>query len=91
MITEQDYQKIKARLAAETVTVKVLHVHGDLDAQHVVQRVTPFNFSYPGTAEGTGSTATLGKIGGSGPTTAAQFQWIKVSVNGTIGWVPEWH
>lgn len=91
MISEADYQQIKARLAAETVSVKVLHVQGDIDAQHVIQRVAPLNVPYGGTSVGTGASATLGKIGGSGPTAAAQFQWIKVSVLGTTGWIPEWH
>lgn len=41
-------------------------------------------------ALGGGSSATLGTIGGSGPTTAAQAQWIKITVDGVDHWVPAW-
>ncbi len=41
-------------------------------------------------ALGGGSTATLGTVGGSGPTTAAQAQWMELDINGTTVWVPVW-
>jgi hypothetical protein len=41
-------------------------------------------------ALGGGAAATLGTIGGSGPTAAAQAQWIQVQVNGVNHWIPAW-
>jgi hypothetical protein len=42
-------------------------------------------------ADGTGSSASLGSVGGTGrPTTAAQNGWIKIKDNGTDYWVPAW-
>ena len=41
-------------------------------------------------ALGGGATATLGTIGGSGPTTAAQAQWVEIDVNGVAHWIPAW-
>ena len=41
-------------------------------------------------ALGGGATATLGTIGGSGPTAAAQAQWIQIEVNGVNHWIPAW-
>lgn len=41
-------------------------------------------------ALGGGAAATLGNIGGSGPTTAAQAQWIEIEVNGVRHWIPAW-
>jgi hypothetical protein len=43
-----------------------------------------------GVALGGGATATMGTIGGSGPTTAAQNQWLQASINGTTVWIPVW-
>jgi hypothetical protein len=59
-------------------------------------RLTPLgsgviDIHYPTTALGGGSSATLGTIGGSGPTTAAQNSWVSVLVNGVAGWLPLWH
>lgn len=41
-------------------------------------------------ALGGGASATLGTIGGSGPSTAAQAQWLKITIDGTDHWVPVW-
>lgn len=43
-----------------------------------------------GIALGGGVAATLGTIGGSGPTAAAQAQWVEIDVNGTPHWIPVW-
>ena len=43
-----------------------------------------------GIALGGGATATLGTIGGSGPTTAAQAQWVEIDVGGVAHWIPAW-
>ena len=41
-------------------------------------------------ALGGGAAATLGTIGGSGPTAAAQAQWVQIEVNGVNHWIPAW-
>lgn len=41
-------------------------------------------------ALGGGAAATLGTIGGSGPTTAAQSGWMKVVLNGATRYIPVW-
>lgn len=41
-------------------------------------------------ALGGGAAATLGTIGGSGPTAAAQAQWLEVDINGVAHWIPVW-
>ena len=41
-------------------------------------------------ALGGGSSATLGTIGGSGPSSAGQAQWLKINIDGTDHWVPAW-
>ena len=41
-------------------------------------------------ALGGGATATLGTIGASGPTAAAQQEWVQIEVNGAVRWVPVW-
>lgn len=43
-----------------------------------------------GIALGGGSTATLGTIGGSGPATAAQNQWLQIEISGSTYFVPVW-
>lgn len=41
-------------------------------------------------ALGGGAAATLGTIGGSGPTAAAQAQWLEIEIGGVVHWVPAW-
>ena len=41
-------------------------------------------------ALGGGAAATLGTIGGSGPTAAAQAQWLQIQINGVTHWIPVW-
>ena len=41
-------------------------------------------------AVGTTTTITLGKTGGSGPATAAQNSWLKITVGGTAYFIPLW-
>ncbi len=41
-------------------------------------------------ALGGGAAATLGTIGGSGPTTAAQEDWLEVELDGVIHWIATW-
>lgn len=41
-------------------------------------------------AVGGGAAATLSTIGGSGPSTAAQHGWVKVTLNGTTAYLPYW-
>lgn len=43
-----------------------------------------------GIALGGGAAATLGTIGGSGPTVAAQAQWLEIDINGTPHWIAVW-
>ena len=43
-----------------------------------------------GIALGGGAAATLGTIGGSGPTAAAQAQWLEVDIGGVAHWIPVW-
>ena len=48
------------------------------------------NFECPSPALGGGATATLGTIGGSGPGTAAQNQWLEIEIDGVRHWIPVW-
>ena len=41
-------------------------------------------------ALGGGATATLGTIGGSGPSGAGQAEWVQIEVNGNTRWIPAW-
>lgn len=41
-------------------------------------------------ALGGGAAATLGTIGGTGPTTAAQSTWVEVTLGGVVGWLALW-
>ncbi len=66
-----------------------------LDIQ--VGSVTQFNVRNNGLVDyttpdalGAGGAATLGLIGGTGPTVAAQNQWLKIKINGTDHWLPVW-
>lgn len=43
-----------------------------------------------GIALGGGAAATLGTIGGFGPTAAAQAQWLEVDIGGVAHWIPVW-
>lgn len=43
-----------------------------------------------GIALGGGAAATLGTIGGSGPTAAAQAQWLEIDIGGTPHWIAVW-
>ena len=43
-----------------------------------------------GIALGAGAVATLGQIGGSGPTVAAQAQWCEIDIGGVAHWIPVW-
>lgn len=43
-----------------------------------------------GVALGGGAAATLGTIGGVGPTAAAQAQWVEIDIGGTAHWIPAW-
>lgn len=43
-----------------------------------------------GVALGGGAAATLGTIGGSGPSTATQAQWVEIDIGGTAHWIPVW-
>lgn len=43
-----------------------------------------------GVALGGGSAATLGTIGGSGPASAGQAQWLTVNIGGTNHFIPAW-
>ncbi len=43
-----------------------------------------------GIALGGGAAATLGTIGGSGPTAAAQAQWVEIDIGGVAHWIPVW-
>jgi hypothetical protein len=41
-------------------------------------------------ALGGGGNATLGAVGGSGPTNTAQAQWVEIDINGVAHWIPAW-
>ena len=43
-----------------------------------------------GIALGGGAAPTLGTIGGSGPTAAAQAQGVEIDIGGTAHWIPAW-
>lgn len=43
-----------------------------------------------GIALGGGAAATLGTIGGAGPTAAAQAQWVEIDIAGVAHWIPVW-
>lgn len=43
-----------------------------------------------GVALGGGAAATLGTIGGAGPTAAAQAQWLEVDIGTVAHWIPVW-
>jgi len=43
-----------------------------------------------GIALGGGAAATLGTIGGAGPTAAAQAQWVEIDVAGVAHWIAVW-
>lgn len=43
-----------------------------------------------GVALGGGAPATLGTIGGAGPTAAAQAQWLRIDIGGVAHWIPVW-
>ena len=55
----------------------------------VLRFTLPIDINAP-VALGGGAAATLGTIGGAGPTAAAQAQWIQVQVNGVNHWIPAW-
>ena len=49
------------------------------------------NFARTGIADGSGSTATLLKVGGTGrPATTAQAGWLPIKVAGVASWLPYW-
>jgi hypothetical protein len=48
------------------------------------------NFAVPSPALGGGAGATLGTIGGSGPTAAAQNQWLEIEIDTVRHWIPVW-
>lgn len=41
-------------------------------------------------ALGGGATATLGTIGGDGPSSVAQVEWLEIEVSGAIRWIATW-
>jgi len=43
-----------------------------------------------GIALGGGAGATLGTIGATGPTAAAQAQWVEIDIGGVAHWIPVW-
>lgn len=43
-----------------------------------------------GIALGAGGAATLGNVGGSGPTATAQAQWVEIDIGGVPHWIPAW-
>jgi hypothetical protein len=43
-----------------------------------------------GIALGGGAAPTLGTIGATGPTAAAQAQWVEIDIGGTPHWIPVW-
>ncbi len=43
-----------------------------------------------GIALGGGAAATLGTIGGAGPTAAAQAQWVEIDIGGVAHWIAVW-
>lgn len=43
-----------------------------------------------GVALGGGAAPTLGTIGGTGPTAAAQSKWLEIKIGGTSHWIPVW-
>lgn len=57
----------------------------------VLAPTTDVQFKVPLVALGGGGTATLGTVGGAGPTNTAQNTWIKlIDTNGNPFWLPVW-
>ena len=54
------------------------HIHGEIRADVTTD------------ALGGGAAATLGTIGGTGPTVAGQNLWARININGTPYWIPVW-
>lgn len=56
-----------------------------------IRATTTVDFAYTEIALGGGAAPTVGTIGGSGPTVAAQHGWVSCTVNGTTGYfIPVW-
>ncbi len=68
----------------EGVTTRRFHITQEGDA-------VPFRDLRMANAALSGTQATLGTIGASGPATAAQNQWLRVRNNaGAVRWIPVW-
>lgn len=65
------------------LAISIDHASGDFTVNQRLNLVT-------GIALGGGAAPTLGTIGGSGPTTAAQAQWVEIDISGTAHWIAVW-
>jgi hypothetical protein len=90
-----------ARTAAQTLTMtgaedlvwnfgsvaNVVSINSTTGASFRVNNRLDINAPIP---LGGGAVATLGTIGATGPTAAAQAQWVQIDVNGVPHWIPAW-
>ncbi len=65
------------------ITVAEIELNGDLDLDGIFD-------NDQSVALGGGAAATLGTIGGSGPTAAGQSEWLRIRINGADRWIPVW-
>ena len=70
--------------------IQALGVDTDIDIQVLPKGAGALMFNYAGTTMGAGGTATLGTVGGSGPTATAQAKWLKVKIQGGTYFLPAW-
>jgi len=78
-VDDAGYLEFKTKATGASLTTKLaLGSDGVLD--YKLARV----------AVGGGAGATLGTIGGSGPTAAAMAGWMRIQIAGTNHWVPVW-
>ncbi len=85
-----NYLQVSGAAVSSMPFIKALGSDTNLDILLTTKGSGVVSFNYAGTALGGGATATLGTIGGSGPTAAGQNSWIKVKVGTTAVWIPAW-
>jgi hypothetical protein len=65
-------------------------ISSDFAGTLVIDASVGLRVNIPSAALGGGAAATLGTIGGSGPTVAAQNQWLPINVNGNARFIALW-
>lgn len=85
-----NYLLVTGATAGNNPSIQALGSDAALDILLTTKGVGLVSFNYAGTGLGGGAAATLGTIGGSGPTVAGQNSWIAVKVGTTKVWLPVW-